>query len=48
MPEVIPMENFFPIDGFAALCHDLPRMSPWLPEETTYDGFRRMIEEMSK
>ena len=27
---------------------DLPKMTPWLPEETTYDGFRRMVEEMAK
>ena len=32
------MENYFPMDGYTALCHDLPKMTPWLPEETTYDG----------
>ena len=42
------MENYFPMDGYTALCHDLPKMTPWLPEETTYDGFWRMVEEMAK
>ena len=42
------MENFFPLDSYTALCHDLPRVQPWLPEAPTYDGLRRWIERLAK